>query len=126
MKTRLWIIIGIAVVVIATTTLGLNFMSENAKQREMELNQSHLAWDTTRESEQFQSHSGLGLLNPENQNNTNKNNTPDQLQGIVGNCACQERVKVNLATIERCIQPHISWENSTHYIDNNICEWREK
>jgi len=53
------------------------------------------------------------------------NNTPGQLKGIFVNCACQERVKNNPDTIERCIQPFIDWQNSTHYIDNNICEWKE-
>ena len=53
------------------------------------------------------------------------NNTSDQLKGIFGNCACQERVKTNSDTVERCPQPFIDWKNSTHYIDNNICEWRE-
>lgn len=54
------------------------------------------------------------------------NNTPDQLRGIFGNCACQERVRANPDTNMLCTQPFIDWENSTHYIDNNICEWREK
>ena len=56
----------------------------------------------------------------------NEYNTPDGLKGVFGNCACQERVKSNPDTMERCIQPEFIWENSTHYIDNNICEWREK
>jgi len=54
------------------------------------------------------------------------NNTPDQLKGIFSNCACQERVNSNPDTVERCTQPFIDWENSTHYIDNNICKWKEK
>jgi hypothetical protein len=53
------------------------------------------------------------------------NNTPDQLEAIFGLCACQERVKANPDTIERCPEPFIDWQNSTHYIDNNICEWRK-
>ena len=53
------------------------------------------------------------------------NNTPEQLKGIFGNCACQERVKTNPDTIERCPQSFIDWQNSTHYIDNNICEWQK-
>ncbi len=56
----------------------------------------------------------------------NENNIPDQLRGVFGNCACQERIRENPDTMERCPQPHISWENTTHYIDNIICEWREK
>lgn len=55
-----------------------------------------------------------------------ENNTPGQLRGIFGNCACQERIRINPDTIELCPQPFIDWENATHYIDNNICEWREK
>ena len=51
------------------------------------------------------------------------NNTPDQLDGILGSCECQERVKTNHDTIERCPQPFIDWQNSTHYIDNNLCKW---
>ena len=54
------------------------------------------------------------------------NNTPDQLKGILGSCACQERVKTNPDTIERCPQPLIDWQNSTHYIDNNVCEWQKR
>ena len=54
------------------------------------------------------------------------NNTPDQLRGIFANCACQERVKANPDTPELCTQPFIDWENATHYIDNNICKWKEK
>ena len=54
-----------------------------------------------------------------------EDNIPDQLRGVFGNCACHERVKQNPDTMERCPQPYISWENSTHYIDNNICEWQK-
>lgn len=44
-------------------------------------------------------------------------NTPDQLRGIFGNCNCQ-------ADPERtCTQTLIDWQNSTHYIDNNLCEY---
>lgn len=44
-------------------------------------------------------------------------NTPDQLRGIFGNCNCQ-------ADPERtCTQTFIDWQNSTHYIDNNLCEY---
>lgn len=56
----------------------------------------------------------------------NEYNTPDGLKGVFGNCACQERTKTNPDTMERCPQPEYSWENSTHYINNNVCEWREK
>ena len=52
-------------------------------------------------------------------------NTPDQLKGILGSCACQERTKSFPESNERCPQSFIDWQNSTHYIDNNICEWRE-
>ncbi|MCE9652423.1 MAG: hypothetical protein K8Q89_05120 [Nitrosarchaeum sp.] len=52
-----------------------------------------------------------------------KNNTPDQLQGVFGNCACQERTKLNPDTMERCPQPDLDWKNSTHYIDNHSCRW---
>ncbi|WP_237089322.1 hypothetical protein [Nitrosopumilus adriaticus] len=45
MKTRFLIIIGIVMVVGAAIALGANIMSENAKQREIKLNQSHLAYD---------------------------------------------------------------------------------
>ena len=53
------------------------------------------------------------------------NNTPEQLKAIFGSCACQERVRANPDTIERCTQPFIDWQNSTHYIDNNICGWQK-
>ena len=55
----------------------------------------------------------------------NKNDVFDQLKGILGNCACQERVLSNPDTVERCLQPYISWGNFTHYINNNICEWQK-
>lgn len=50
-------------------------------------------------------------------------NMADQLRGVFGSCACQERTKSNPDTMERCTQPDISWKNSTHYIDNNSCRW---
>ena len=53
------------------------------------------------------------------------NNTAGQLEEILGICACKERVEANPDGIERCIQPFIDWENSTHYIDNNICKWQD-
>lgn len=58
--------------------------------------------------------------------NVEENNISDQLKGVLGNCACQERVKSNPDTMVVCNQPGLVWENSTHYINNNICEWREK
>ncbi len=48
------------------------------------------------------------------------NNTPDDLKGIFGNCKCQEDPE------RTCTQTFIDWENSTHYIDNNICKWQER
>ncbi|WP_371504265.1 hypothetical protein [Nitrosopumilus adriaticus] len=45
MKTRFLIIVAIVMVVGAAIALGANLMSENAKQREIKLNQSHLAYD---------------------------------------------------------------------------------
>ena len=50
-------------------------------------------------------------------------NTPEQLKGIFANCACQERVKANPETNNLCTQPLIDWENSTHYINNNLCKF---
>ena len=54
------------------------------------------------------------------------NNSTEQLRGIFGSCDCQERVKTNPDTSERCPEPFIDWQNSTHYIDNNICEWQKR
>ncbi len=54
-----------------------------------------------------------------------QNNTPGQLKGVISLCNCKERIKANPDTIERCPEPFIDWENSTHYIDNNGCEWQE-
>ena len=45
------------------------------------------------------------------------NNTPDNLKGIFGNCKCQEDPE------RTCTQTFIDWENSTHYIDNNLCKF---
>ena len=53
------------------------------------------------------------------------NNTPDQLEGVLGNCACQERIRANPETNEACTQELIDWQNSTHYIDNNVCKFLE-
>lgn len=53
-------------------------------------------------------------------------NTSEQLQGVFDSCLCQERIKVNPDMIERCTDHFVDWENATHYIDNNICEWKEK
>jgi hypothetical protein len=50
-------------------------------------------------------------------------NTPEQLGGIFSSCDCQERVKANPETNNLCTQPLIDWENSTHYIDNNLCKF---
>ncbi len=52
-------------------------------------------------------------------------NTPSQLRGVLGNCACQERIKVNPDTRERCPQPELDWRNATHYIDNIQCEMKK-
>ena len=38
-------------------------------------------------------------------------------------CACQERVKDNPEINMLYTQPLIDWENSTHYIDNNLCKF---
>ena len=45
MKPRILIISGIAALIGITIILGANMMMESAKQREIELNQSHLVWD---------------------------------------------------------------------------------
>lgn len=45
MKTRLLIIFGITAVIGTVIILGANMMMESTNQHEMELNQSHLAWD---------------------------------------------------------------------------------
>ena len=44
-------------------------------------------------------------------------NTPDDLKGIFGNCNCQEDPE------RTCEQTLIVWQNSTHYIDNNLCQY---
>lgn len=46
-------------------------------------------------------------------------NYDNQIKKIDGNCKCQERGGP-------CIQPLYKWENTTHYIDNNFCEFIEK
>ncbi len=51
--------------------------------------------------------------------NFESNNTPDQLKEIFGNCNCD-------ADPERtCEHTFVDWQNSTHYIDSNLCEWQE-
>ena len=44
-------------------------------------------------------------------------NTPDDLKGIFHNCNCKEDPE------RTCEDTLIEWHNSTHYIDNNICEF---
>ncbi len=44
-------------------------------------------------------------------------NTPGQLRGISGLCNCK------LDPERTCPEPFIDWQNSTHYIDNNLCEF---
>ena len=41
----------------------------------------------------------------------------DQLKGIFHNCNCQEDPE------RTCEHTLIHWQNSTHYIDNNVCEF---
>lgn len=53
-------------------------------------------------------------------------NTPEQLRWILNNCECEKRVKANPDTNQLCVQPHATWQNDTHYIDNNLCEWKLK
>lgn len=50
-------------------------------------------------------------------------NTPEQLESIFSRCACQERVKNNPDTNMLCLGTLIDWQNSTHYIDNNLCKF---
>lgn len=47
-------------------------------------------------------------------------NSPDQLDEIFALCACYKDPQ------RTCPEPFVDWENATHYIDNNICKWREK
>ena len=100
------------------------FDSEKSQELIYKINEIVFTFESSAESEQFTPHPGLRLLNQDMQNNT-EDNIPDQLGEVFGNCACQEKAKQNPDTMERCSQPYISWENSTHYIDNNICEWQK-
>ena len=50
-------------------------------------------------------------------------NTPEQLESIFSRCDCQERVKNNPGTNQLCLGSLVDWQNSTHYIDNNLCEF---
>lgn len=46
----------------------------------------------------------------------------DRLESIFNRCDCQERVKNNPDTNMLCLGTFMEWENSTHYIDNHLCE----
>ena len=46
-------------------------------------------------------------------------NTLGQLREIFSSCACTADPK------NTCTQPFIDWQNSTHYIDNNVCKFLE-
>ena len=53
-----------------------------------------------------------------------------QLKAVLGNCGCQENLKNNPSSDESgvkkyCPNPLFKWSNSTHYIDNIICEYIE-
>lgn len=90
------IIIGIIVLVIVTIGLGANMMSENAKYREIDLSRSAMARDPS----DYELENRLG-----------------QLKEIFGSCNCQTDPE------RTCEHTLIVWQNSTHYIDNNLCEF---
>ena len=50
-------------------------------------------------------------------------NTPDQLKAILVSCACESKINTYPEPDELCIGRVGSWQNSTHYIDNNLCEF---
>lgn len=50
-------------------------------------------------------------------------NTPDQLRAILVSCACESKINTYPEPDELCIGRVGSWQNSTHYIDNNLCEF---
>ena len=53
------------------------------------------------------------------------NSTPERLNWVFANCECEKRVKSNPDTNQLCVQPLVVWQNSTHYIDNNVCKFLE-
>ena len=106
------------------------FVIQNALKDEKEMHDQGYAFDTTEQVWKKHGFPDVMMSISYHYMNSlqleNENNILDQLQGVFGNCECHERIKTNPDTIERCVQPHISWGNSTHYIDNNICAWMEK
>jgi hypothetical protein len=50
-------------------------------------------------------------------------NTSDQLRAILVSCACVSKINTYPEPDDLCIGRVGSWQNSTHYIDNNICEF---
>ncbi len=52
--------------------------------------------------------------------------TEKHLKGVLGNCACQERISNNPNGKEKCPEPALNYSNTTHAIDNHTCEWNIK
>lgn len=50
-------------------------------------------------------------------------NSPEQLKAILVKCDCENKIKTFPQQDELCIGPLTYWQNSTHYIDNNICKF---
>jgi hypothetical protein len=52
-------------------------------------------------------------------------NSPEQLKAILVKCGCENKIKTFPEKDELCIGPLTDWQNSTHYIDNNVCKFLE-
>jgi hypothetical protein len=89
MKTRLFIIIGI-VIVLLTISVSIVLLNYYNYEREFELR-----------------------------------NSPEQLKAIFVKCGCENKIKTFPEKDELCIGPLTDWQNSTHYIDNNVCKFLE-
>ena len=118
----------IVVAVIIAVGIGANMMSEPQNEREMDLNQSSKAQEDfdmllelCKQDLVDSLESGITVNNQTHwidlKSCTLTTYISDILKGIFHNCNCKEDPE------RTCEDTLIEWHNSTHYIDNNICEF---
>lgn len=49
-----------------------------------------------------------------------EHNTPEQLEAVFSRCNCVPNETISL----QCPSVLVDWQNSTHYIDSNICKFQ--
>ncbi len=118
----------IVVAVIIAVGLGANMMLEHQNEREMDLSQSSKAQEDfdmllelCKQDLVDSLESGITVNNQTHwidlKSCTLTTYISDILKEIFANCNCQEDPE------RTCEHTFIDWQNSTHYIDNNLCEF---